>query len=47
VPSGLSEEGLPLAVQLAGLPLEEGKLLAASRWCEAVLAVSLSPPDFP
>ena len=47
VPSGLSEEGLPLAVQLAGLPLEEGKLLAASRWCEAVLAVSLSPPDYP
>ena len=47
VPSGLSEEGLPLAVQLGGLPMEEGKLLAAARWCEDTLGVSLSPPDYP
>ena len=47
LPSGLSENGLPLAVQLAGLPFEEGKLLAAAAWCESVLGVTLSPPDFP
>ena len=46
IPSGLSESGLPLAVQLAGLPFEEGKLLAAARWCEAVLGVDLWPPDY-
>ena len=46
VPSGLSRDGLPLAIQLAGLPWDEGKLLAAAGWCESVLGVSLSPPDF-
>mgnify|MGYP001260269297 CR=1 FL=1 len=46
LPSGLSESELPLAVQLAGLPFEEGKLLAAARWCETVLGTNLSPPDF-
>ena len=46
VPSGLSQDGLPLAIQLAGLPWDEGKLLAAAGWCESVLGVSLSPPDF-
>ena len=47
VPSGLSEEGLPLAIQLAGLPLQEGKLLGAATWCESTLGVNLSPPDYP
>ena len=47
VPSGLSQDGLPLAVQLAGLPWDEGKLLAAAGWCESVLGVSLAPPDYP
>ena len=46
VPSGLSRDGLPLAIQLAGLPWDEGKLLAAAGWCESVLGISLSPPDF-
>ena len=45
IPSGLSQDGLPLAIQLAGLPWDEGKLLAAAAWCESVLGVSLSPPD--
>jgi aspartyl-tRNA(Asn)/glutamyl-tRNA(Gln) amidotransferase subunit A len=44
IPSGLSRSGLPLGIQLAGLPFEEGKLLAGARWCEAVLGVDLSPP---
>jgi len=46
VPTGLSEAGLPLAIQLAATPFDEGKLLAAARWCEAVCASRLSPPDF-
>ena len=46
VPTGLGEAGLPLEIQLAALPFEEGKLLAAARWCEAACGVSLSPPDF-
>ena len=46
LPSGLSDSGLPLGVQLAGLPFQEEKLLAAARWCEAVLGVSLSPPQY-
>ena len=46
VPSGLSEQGLPMAVQFGALPYEEGKLLGASRWCEEALGVSLTPPGF-
>ena len=46
VPTGLSEVGLPMAIQLATSPFEEGKLLAAARWCESACGVSLSPPDF-
>ncbi len=44
LPSGLAGSGLPLAIQLVGLPLEEGTLFAAARWCENALGVSLSPP---
>ncbi len=46
LPSGLSEAGLPLAIQLGALPLEEANLLAIARWCETALGVSLSPPDY-
>ena len=46
LPSGLSETGMPLAVQLGGLPFEEGKLLGASKWCENVLDIRLSPPNY-
>ena len=42
LPSGLSKEKLPLGVQLAGKPFDEGKLLAWARWCEKVIEVSLS-----
>ena len=44
LPSGLSEDGLPLGVQLAALPFDEGKMFAAAAWCENVLGVSLNPP---
>ena len=44
LPSGLSESGLPLGVQLASAPFAEETLLAAAHWCEEVLDVRLSPP---
>jgi aspartyl-tRNA(Asn)/glutamyl-tRNA(Gln) amidotransferase subunit A len=47
IPSGLGQSGLPLGVQFGGLPFEEGKLLAAARWCEDALGVSLWPPVYP
>lgn len=37
LPSGLSESGLPLGIQLAGTHFGEAKLLAVARWCEKVL----------
>ena len=46
LPSGVSEDGMPLAVQLGGLPFEEGKMLGAAKWCEAALGVRLSPPNY-
>jgi aspartyl-tRNA(Asn)/glutamyl-tRNA(Gln) amidotransferase subunit A len=47
LPSGMSRSGLPLAVQLAGLPFQEGKLLGSARWCENVLQTRLWPPEYP
>ena len=42
LPTGLSQEGLPLGIQLVGQAFGEGKLLAVARWCEKVLPGSLS-----
>ena len=44
IPSGLSEEGLPLGIQLASAPLDEASLLSAAAWCEQVLDIHLTPP---
>ncbi len=44
IPSGLSEDGLPLGIQLASAPLDEATLLSAAAWCERVLDVHLTPP---
>jgi aspartyl-tRNA(Asn)/glutamyl-tRNA(Gln) amidotransferase subunit A len=44
LPTGLSEKGLPLAIQLVGRPKDEKKLLAIARWCEKALNVELKPP---
>jgi aspartyl-tRNA(Asn)/glutamyl-tRNA(Gln) amidotransferase subunit A len=44
IPSGLNAAGLPLAIQLMGPALAEDRLLAAARWCEATLDVTLKPP---
>lgn len=44
IPSGLSQSGLPLGIQLEGTPFGEPRLLAVARWCEAALGVELVPP---
>jgi len=44
LPTGLSKDGLPLAIQLVGPPLAENRLLAVAQWCERVLGVHLRPP---
>jgi Asp-tRNA(Asn)/Glu-tRNA(Gln) amidotransferase A subunit family amidase len=43
LPSGLSESGLPLAIQLVGPSFAEGRLLAIAQWCESLLAFSHVP----
>ena len=43
IPSGLAASGLPLGIQLVSAPFQEGRLLAAARWCEMALDVYLSP----
>ena len=44
VPSGLSDSGLPLGIQLASAPFAEETLLSTARWCEEVLDIQLDPP---
>jgi aspartyl-tRNA(Asn)/glutamyl-tRNA(Gln) amidotransferase subunit A len=44
LPTGLNKDGLPLAIQLVGLPQAEDHLLAVARWCEKALNVHLRPP---
>jgi aspartyl-tRNA(Asn)/glutamyl-tRNA(Gln) amidotransferase subunit A len=44
LPSGLSQAGMPLGLQLIAPALEEERLLRAARWCEAALNVTLAPP---
>jgi aspartyl-tRNA(Asn)/glutamyl-tRNA(Gln) amidotransferase subunit A len=44
LPSGCSQGGMPLGIQLIAPDLQEERLLQAARWCEATLHVSLQPP---
>ncbi|MGE0379147.1 MAG: amidase family protein, partial [Planctomycetaceae bacterium] len=39
-PVSLSTDGLPLAVQLVGLPLGEERLFRVARWCEHAIRAS-------
>ena len=43
LPSGLSESGMPLGIQLAAGAFDETTLLAAAAWCEQVLKFDLAP----
>ena len=47
VPSGLSDAGMPVAVQFAAPLAEEGRLLGAAQWCERVVGLNEGPPDYP
>jgi aspartyl-tRNA(Asn)/glutamyl-tRNA(Gln) amidotransferase subunit A len=44
LPSGCSQGGMPLGLQLIAPALQEERLLQAARWCEAVLDFTLLPP---
>jgi Asp-tRNA(Asn)/Glu-tRNA(Gln) amidotransferase A subunit family amidase len=44
IPSGLSAQGLPFGLQLAGPAGADDALLAAAGWCEGVLAFRSAPP---
>ncbi|MFZ5671679.1 MAG: amidase [Pseudomonadota bacterium] len=47
IPCGLSDNGLPVGLQIIGKPYGEGALLAAAAWCESVLGASLTRPIEP
>ncbi len=44
IPTGLSELGMPMAVQFGSPWAQEGKLLAAAQWCEQAAALNQAPP---
>jgi Asp-tRNA(Asn)/Glu-tRNA(Gln) amidotransferase A subunit family amidase len=44
VPSGLSVQRLPMALQLVQAPAGDARLLGAAVWCERVLGFSDAPP---
>ena len=46
VPTGLSELGMPMAVQFGGPWAEEGRVLGAAQWCERVAGLNQGPPNY-
>ena len=46
VPTGLSELGMPMAVQFGGPWAGEGQVLGASQWCERVAGLRQGPPNY-
>jgi aspartyl-tRNA(Asn)/glutamyl-tRNA(Gln) amidotransferase subunit A len=45
VPMGLSEEKLPLGLQIIGLPYSEWEMLSIAGWCEEKLGFGKAPKD--
>ncbi len=45
LPSGLAQEGLPLAIQLVSGAFDEARLLPVARWCEARFGFSGAPAE--
>jgi Asp-tRNA(Asn)/Glu-tRNA(Gln) amidotransferase A subunit family amidase len=43
LPTGLSGEGLPYGIQLAGAARDDGRLLRVARWCESVIGFDQFP----
>jgi aspartyl-tRNA(Asn)/glutamyl-tRNA(Gln) amidotransferase subunit A len=44
IPSGLTDDGLPLGLQIVAKPYDESHLLGVAGWCEAVLPFGAEPP---
>jgi aspartyl-tRNA(Asn)/glutamyl-tRNA(Gln) amidotransferase subunit A len=44
IPSAWTSDGLPLGIQLVGVPWSEAELLVAAAWCEKVLGVEQREP---
>ena len=44
VSTGLSELGMPMAVQFGGPWAQEGKVLGAAQWCERIAGLNQAPP---
>jgi aspartyl-tRNA(Asn)/glutamyl-tRNA(Gln) amidotransferase subunit A len=44
IPSGLSQDAMPMGIQLIAPARQEERLLQAARWCEQTLDVTLTPP---
>ena len=44
IPGGLSEDGLPLGLQLGGGPRKDYELLRTGAWAENVLGLLPAPP---
>ena len=44
VSTGLSELGLPMAVQFGGPWAQEGRVLGAAQWCERIAGLGEAPP---
>ena len=44
VSTGLSELGMPMAVQFAGPWAQEGRVLGAAQWCERIAGLNQAPP---
>ena len=47
VPTGLSNLGMPMAVQFAAPMAQEGRLLGAALWCEQLAGLKKAPPNYP
>lgn len=45
IPSGLSDDGLPLGIQIAARPWQEGIMLGAASWAQKALGVNITPPN--
>ena len=46
VSTGLSELGMPMAVQFGGPWAQEGRVLGAAQWCERIAGLGEGPPNY-
>ena len=44
VPSGLSDGGLPLGLQIVATPMRDAEVLGVAAWCERALGPLPAPP---